>query len=532
MHFDCIIQNGSIVDGSGRHPPFRADVAVRGDRIVAVGDLDGAQAETIVDAQNRVVSPGFIDVHVHSEIALLGLGDPRTREQDQFAGARQGITTHLLSPDGFGWAGLAPQAKREMWDYTRFIHGVAELPLNWSSVQDYLAFFDGRTPINVFPQIPHGAVRLNAMGWETRPANRDELATMRRSVDPWMDAGASAICLGLDYQPGANASLHELVVLSQTVARRGGIYAAHTRSQALGRVGAWEETFEIARQAQIPVHISHERVDQETAPLLDTVEQEGLDLTFESYLYPAGMTHLALYLPLSVQAGSLEDMLHRMRDPRVRETSIAHMQARLGSVGDPIVGYTGSGRYVGQTLAQAARSTGQTCAEFAYDLILSEEGIECFTVPWAITGQEREETLQRTALHPRALIASDGVYGIPHPHPRGHGCFVHVLRRYVRELGLLSLQEAIYKMSGFPAQRFGLGDRGQLSPGNAADVVIFDSDTVADRSTWQQPRLSPVGVDRVMVNGEWVIIRGAPTGKLPGRVLRKTTESRSVTHVT
>jgi N-acyl-D-amino-acid deacylase len=410
-----------------------------------------------------------------------------------------------------------------MWSYTRFIYGRADLAPNWPRVHDYLALFEERTPINVYPQIPHGAVRLEAVGWAPRQASGAELEAMTRSAEQWLSAGAGAICLGLDYQPAVHASLQELVALSKTVARQGGIYAAHTRNQALGRTSAWEETLAIARQAGIPVHISHERVDQETEKLIESVEREGLDLTFESYLYPAGMTHLALYLPLETKAGSLDEMLHRMRDPRVRERSIAYLQTKLGSVGDQVVGHTASGRYVGQTLSQAAQSTGETWAEFVYDLILSEEGVECFTMPWESTGQEREETLQRTARHPRALIASDGIYGIPHPHPRGHGCFAQVLRRYVRELGLLTLQEAIYKMSGMPARRFGLSDRGQIAAGKAADLVIFDPEKVADRSTWGEPRLPPVGVDRVMVNGEWVVIQGAPTGKLPGRVLRRST---------
>lgn len=521
MQFDCIIQNARIVDGGGRRLPFQGDVAVQGDRIAAVGTLEGAQAERVVDAQGSVVSPGFIDVHVHSEIALLGMGASRTRDQDQFAGVRQGVTTNLMSPDGFSWAGLSPWDAREMWRYTQFVYGPADVSLDWPSVQHYLALFEGRTPVNIYPQAPHGAVRLGAVGWAPRPAKSEQLEAMRCAVRQWMDAGASGICLGLDYQPGANASLHELVTLAKAVADQGGVYAAHTRNQALGRVGAWQETMEVARQAQVPVHISHERVDRDAERLLAQVDREGLDLTFDTYLYPAGMTHLALMLPLKVQAGSLDEMLGRMRDPRMREASIAHLRTKLGAVGDQIIGYTASGRFVGMTLAQAAQSTGQTWAEFVYDLVLDEEGQECSTVPWLITGSERTEALRRTALHPRAMIASDGIYGIPQPHPRGHGCFVHILRRYVRELGLLSLQEAVYKMSGLPAQRFGLADRGRVAAGKAADLVVFDPAIVADRSTWEEPRLAPVGVEWVMVNGEWVIESGVPTGKLPGRVLHR-----------
>jgi N-acyl-D-aspartate/D-glutamate deacylase len=514
MQFDCLIQGGTIVDGSGYRAPYPGDIGIVGDRIVAVGDLDGAQAARVIDAHDRVVSPGFIDVHVHSEISLLG-------GQDQMAGVRQGITTNLMSPDGFGWAPLRAQDAREMWRYTQFIYGSADLSLDWPSVEDYLDLFVGRIPANVYPQVPHGTVRLRAMGWTPRPAIDEEQQVMIHATREWMDAGAGALSLGLDYQPGANARLRELVTLARTVASYGGVYAAHIRSQLLGTVGAWQESIEISRQTGVPVHISHARVDAEVERLLDQVEREDINLTFESYLYPAGMTHLALYLPIDVQAGSLDNMLERMSDPRIRQRCLDHLRGKLGAVGDQIVGYTGSGRYVGMTLSEAAQSAGLPWTEFVYDLIVDEAGMETFTVPWLITGTEREQTLRRTAVHPRMMIASDGVYGIPHPHPRGYGCFVHVLRRFVRELKLLSLEQAIYKMSGFPAQRFGLKDRGQIVNGNAADLVVFDPQTIADRSTWQEPRRTPVGVEWVIVNGELAIESGTPTGNMPGRLLRR-----------
>ncbi len=514
MQFDCVIQGGTIVDGSGHRAPYPGDVGILGDRIAAIGDLDGVQAARVIDAHDRVVSPGFIDVHVHSEIALLG-------GQDQMAGVRQGITTNLTSPDGFGWAPLNARDAREMWRYTQFVYGEADLSLDWPSVKDYLDLFRGRIPANVYPQVPHGAVRLRAMGWAPRPAIDEELQVMIHTTREWMDAGARALSLGLDYQPGANARLRELVTLARTVAPYGGVYAAHIRSQMLGNVGAWQETLEIARQAGVPVHISHARIDADVGQILDQVERAGIDLTFESYLYPAGMTHLAFMLPVDVQAGRMDDMLDRMSDPQIRQRCLGHLRGKLGQVGDQIVGYTGSGRYVGLTLASAAQSAKKTWAEFVYDLILDEGGMETFTSPWLITGPERELILRRTAVHPRMMVASDGVYGIPHPHPRGYGCFVHVLRRFVRELGLLTLEQAVHKMSGLPARRFGLKERGQIAEGKAADLVVFDPQTVADRSTWQEPRRTPVGVEWVIVNGKLAIERGAPTGKLPGRVLRR-----------
>jgi len=518
MEFDYVIRGGTVVDGTGVRAPYPADVGVVGDRIAAIGNLGAAQAKHAIDARGHVVSPGLIDVHVHSEIALLG-------GRDQMAGVRQGVTTQLLSPDGFGWAPLDPPRAREMWQYTQFAYGndriAAGVSRDWPTVEAYLDRFPGHIPANVYPQVPHGAVRLRAMGWAPRPASDEELEHMTRAVREWMEAGAGALSLGLDYQPAANADLRELVTLSRVVASYGGIYAAHIRKQILGPEDAWQETIEVSRRAGIPVHISHERADRDTEGALERVEREGIDLSFDAYLYPAGMTHMAIMLPMDVQAGSVEDMLRRMSDPRVRQRSLAHLRQKLGQVGDQIIGYTASGRFVGMTLAQAAESAGKPWEAFVYDLIREENGLETFIIPWLVRGAERAAILERTAVHPRLMIASDGIYGIPHPHPRGYGCFARILGRFVRERGRLSLPEAIHKMSGLPAQRFGLRDRGRIGKGMAADLVVLDPAAVADRATWQEPRRTPVGVEWVMVNGEVVIERGTPMGRLPGRVLSR-----------
>ena len=513
MQFDYIIQGGIVVDGTGKRDPFPADVGIFQDEITAIGKLDDAQASRTIDARGKAISPGFIDVHVHSEIALLG-------GRDQMGSVRQGVTTQLSAPDGFGWAPLSPKQIQELWHYTQFAYGDAELSFNWKRAEDYLGIFLGKIPANLYPQVPHCAVRLEAMGWDPRPATDVELARMEETTREWLEAGAGCLCLGLDYQPSANADLRELVALSKLASSYGAIYAAHIRYREIGRKRAWEETFELAKQSGIPVHISHERVDAESAELLERVDREDIDLTFESYLYPAGMTHLAMMLPLKFQVGSMEQRIETLHRPETREESLPHLRQSLGKDGNQIVGYTASGRYIGMTLAEAAASVNKSWEEFAYDLMIEENGVETFIFPWQSPREEFQTTLDETAVHPRMMIASDGVYNIPHPHPRGSGCFVQYLGRYVRERKLVSLEEAVYKMSGFPAERFGIKDRGRIAKGLAADLVVFDPETVADRSTWNDPIEPPVGVDWVLVNGVPVVEEGGLTGAVPGRVLR------------
>jgi N-acyl-D-amino-acid deacylase len=513
MQFDYIIQGGIVVDGTGKRDPFPADVGIFQDEITAIGKLDDAQASRTIDARGKAISPGFIDVHVHSEIALLG-------GRDQMGSVRQGVTTQLSAPDGFGWAPLPPKQIQELWHYTQFAYGDAELSFNWKRAEDYLGIFPGKIPANLYPQVPHCAVRLEAMGWDPRPATDVELARMEETTREWLEAGAGCLCLGLDYQPSANADLRELVALSKLASSYGAIYAAHIRYREIGRKRAWEETFELAKQSGIPVHISHERVDAESAELLERVDREDIDLTFESYLYPAGMTHLAMMLPLKFQVGSMEQRIETLHRPETREESLPHLRQSLGKDGNQIVGYTASGRYIGMTLAEAAASVDKSWEEFAYDLMIEENGVETFIFPWQSPREEFQTTLDETAVHPRMMIASDGVYNIPHPHPRGSGCFVQYLGRYVRERKLVSLEEAVYKMSGFPAERFGIKDRGRIAKGLAADLVVFDPETVADRSTWNDPIEPPVGVDWVLVNGVPVVEEGGLTGAVPGRVLR------------
>jgi len=512
MTYDILIVNGRIVDGTGACEPFRADIGISAGWIAAVGDLGSSRASRKIDARGRIVAPGFIDVHVHAELAVLG-------GPDQFAGLRQGITTQLLGPDGFGWAPLQPAEARDMWAYTRFGYGDAVLEPGWPTVPDCLDAYRGRTPVNVCPQVPHGAVRYAVMGWDSRPATDDEIQQMGRLVEEWTDVGALALSAGLDYQPAAHAEMRELVALCRIVAERGGLYATHQRYHLLGRKAAWEETLEIGRRAGIPVHISHERADAEADEIIENAIAEGVDVTFESYLYPAGVTHMTMMLPMDVQAGSPSQVLDRLGDPAVRERCLPELAEWLGRLDQTVV-YTGSGRYVGLPLRVAAAKAGKSPTEFAYDLILEEEGVQAYVFPWQVSPEEAVATIDRTARNPRMMVASDGVYNVPHPHPRSHGCFAQVLGRTVRERGVLSLQDAVHKMSGFPADRFGLKDRGRIAEGRAADLVVFDQQTVGARATFEAPTLTAVGIDWVLVNGEAAVQGGEPTGCLAGKVLR------------
>ena len=518
MDFDVLIRNGQVVDGSGA-PGRRADVGIRGDRIVAVDRLDGATAGEVIDAAGLVVAPGFIDVHVHSEVALADPSNPY-----RYGSVLQGVTTHLTAPDGFGWAPLSPAQAEQLWQFTLFSHGRADLALDWPTPEDYLAIFAGRTPVNVVPQVPHCAVRFGAMGWAARPATDDELDQMRRTTRQWMEAGATCLCLGLDYQPSAFADTRELIELSKVAAEYGGVYAAHIRYNLLGSAAAWRETVEVGRQADIPVHVSHEFVTDATEPLLE--EAAGVcDLTFESYLYPAGCTHLALLLPEWAQAGGPEGIRERLRDPATRATLRDTLQQVLNGPSDerharPVFVDTQSGRYIGMSVAEAAASEGEAVGDFAVRVLEEEFPYALMVYHHGGTPEKHREKARRTLRHPRMMVASDGMYHGRSAHPRAFGCFAQALRLGVRELDAVSLEGAVHKMSGFPAERFRIKDRGLLRPGFGADVVIFNPDTVADCATWEEPRLTPVGIARVIVNGETVVAGGEPTGALPGRVLR------------
>jgi N-acyl-D-amino-acid deacylase len=349
---------------------------------------------------------------------------------------------------------------------------------------------------------------------------------MRAITRTWMEAGAVGFNTGLDYQPAASSDTNELVELARVVAEYGGVYAAHIRYAGVGRAEAYRESIAIGRKAGIPIRLSHESVDDETEPLLEEARGAGVDFGIDWYAYPAGSSHLLVWLPPEDQIGGFDAVIERVRDPAQRRRIATFLEARLREANDAggheYFSDTHSGRHIGRSIAEIAADRGTTLGETAVDLIVEESPEALLVFRRGLTETAFEAIVRRTFQRPEFMVSSDGIYHGARPHPRGYGTFARILGRYVRELGALGLEDAVRRMSGLPAERFAIRDRGLIAEGLAADLVVFDAATVGDRATWEEPRRPAVGIDAVVVNGQIVADHGQPTGRLPGRVVAGT----------
>ncbi|GAA3399777.1 amidohydrolase family protein [Paenibacillus hodogayensis] len=530
MAFDLLIRKGWIVDGTGA-ARFKGDIGIAGDKIVAIGNLEGAEAEHVVEADGLIVCPGFIDVHVHSELALLG-------GPDQYAPIRMGVTTQLASPDGFSWAPLGAEQLREMKDYlATFYEDDCIDPTAAMPIDKLLDLFTGNLPSNLVLQVPHGSIRQAVLDWTTRPADDAEIAEMSRIVRDWIERGAKAFATGLEYEPMRRADLRELVALSRTVAEYGGIYVAHQRGYARNVRTGCEETFAIGVQAGIPVHISHFTVDPDAAEELERGKALGADVTFDMYPYTAGSTHLLLNLPPFAQEGSPLEVRRRLADPSFRRGLDAHIgQAfppelvRFASVGQqrPAGSYE-SGMpaapewigeirgWEGRMLGDVREELGIGLTDLVCDLIVHTEYPSLMIFHWP---EERHRYLEETFKHPLHMVSTDGIYAGVSPHPRGFGSYPKIFHSIVNERGWLTIEQAVRKMTAFPAERFGLDRRGRLEQGWHADIVVFDPLRIRDRATFAEPRLEPEGIDHVVVNGRFVLRDGRVVPGNPGRIVQ------------
>jgi N-acyl-D-amino-acid deacylase len=517
--FDLLFRGARIVDGSGS-PWYRGDVAVVGDRVAAIGKLHEAEARRVVDCGDRVVAPGFFDLHVHSDLQLLA--EPR-HEPKIF----QGVTTDLLGQDGLSYAPISRAKLPLLRKFLGGLNGDPDIEWDWSSVAEFLAKFDRRVSPNVAFLIPLCAVRCEVMGFEARAATAVELDRMRGLVEEGMQDGAVGLSTGLTYPINAWTSTNELVELCKVVARHGGIYVTHMRyTLGDGLHEPIEEAIEIGEQSGAPVHISHfksARGGVRDAPgalgLIDAARERGLDVTVDAYQYNAGSSMLQAALPMWFHEGGPDAVLERCAGRAERDKLRAHFAAQPYGWQDEILASVGTERnrwMEGRVMSELIAESGRDEADFVCDLLIEEE-LKVSQRHW--DGQT-DEDISPVLQHPAMMLGSDGLHLGTKVHRRTYGTFARVLGRYVRELGALRLEEAVRKMTSAPAARIGQHERGLLRPGMLADVVVFDPDTVAERATWEEPRQLAAGFSQVAVNGELVLADGEHTGATPGRALK------------
>ena len=524
---DIKIAGGLVADGTGA-PARRADVGVTGDRITAVGDLAREPAGRTVDATGLVVAPGFIDIHTHSDWRLWS----NRRAESKI---RQGVTTEVVGNCGFSPAPVSDEFKGQMERFA--LYRPAGMDFSWRSLGDYFRRYeDEGVAVNVVQLIGHGTLRLAAMGFARRAPTARELVTMERLMDESMASGAWGLATGLIYAPGSYAETEEIVAVARRAAH-GGFYASHIRGEGETLLAAVGEAIRVGREGGLPVQVSHIKAAgrphwgrvEAALGLIDMAREEGQDVMADVYPYTASSTTLRTLLPDWALEGGIDAMVERLGDPdaraRIRDDLTGGGSAILArGLGweDIMIAYAPSRPEAqGRRLADIARDAHADPLEVALDLLVAERG-----GGYMILFQLDEADLRRALVHPQVMIGSDGSslavdgeLGAGKPHPRSYGTFARVLARYVREEPLLSLETAVHKMSGLPARRLGLSDRGVLDAGAKADVVAFDPDRVLDVATYDDPHRYALGIPHVVVNGRVVIDGGRHTGALPGRVL-------------
>ncbi|MEU6057303.1 D-aminoacylase [Streptomyces sp. NPDC047097] len=533
---DLVIRDVTVVDGGGR-APYRADAGISGGRIAALrreGEppLSGRR---VLDAHGLALAPGFIDMHAHSDLALL-------RDPDHSAKAAQGVTLEVLGQDGLSYAPVDDRTLAQVRSAITGWNGDgSDIDFDWRTVGGYLdrldRGFDGQgIAVNAAYLVPQGTVRMHAMGWEDRPSTPGELAAMRRLVAEGLEQGAVGLSSGLTYTPGMYADDAELTELCRVVASYGGYYCPHHRSYGAGALEAYAEMVALTRRAGCALHLAHATMNfgvnrgraGELLALLDEALAEGADITLDSYPYTPGCTTLVAMLPSWAGEGGPEAVLARLADETLAEEIRRHLE-ELGSDGChgvPIewetieisgVSDPAFAAYVGTTVRAAAEARGEAPWTTARRLLIGDRlGT---TILQHVGHEENVRAIMRHRVH---TGGSDGILQGAKPHPRAYGTFPHYLGHYARELGVLSLPEAVAHLTSRPAARLRLPDRGLVREGYRADLVLFDPETVAAGSTFERPRTLPTGIPYVLIDGRFTIEDGRRTDVLAGRAVRHT----------
>ncbi len=525
---DLVFRDAEVVDGSGGDS-YRADVGIEDGRIVSIvkeAAAAGCQRPTarrVLDAEGLALAPGFIDMHAHSDLALL-------RDPDHSAKAAQGVTLEVLGQDGLSYAPVddrtLAEVRRAIAGWNGGAPGDTTVDFDWRTVGEYLDRLDAGIAVNAAYLIPQGTVRMYAMGWEDRPATATELDRMRRLVAEGMEQGAVGMSSGLTYTPGMYAPDSELTELCRVVAEYGGYYCPHHRSYGAGALRAYEEMVTLTREAGCALHLAHATmnfdVNEGRAPellaLLDGALDAGADISLDTYPYTPGSTTLLALLPSWAGEGGPDATLERLRDAATAER-IRHHLEELGSDGChgvPVDWHTIE--IAGVSDPALAGRVGSRVDDWRTARRLLVDDRLGTTILQHVGHEENVRTIMRHRVH---TGGSDGILHGLKPHPRAYGTFPEYLGRYVRELGVLSLEECVAHLTSRPAARLRLPDRGLVREGYVADLVLFDPTTVASGATYETPRTLPVGIPHVLIDGRFVMEDGKRTDVLAGRSIRR-----------
>lgn len=524
--FDLIIRNGTVIDGSGG-AARPGDVGIEGERITAVERIDpSAPTARTIDATGKVVCPGFIDIHTHSDLSLVadGLGESKLR---------QGVTTEVVGNCSFAAFPIEPSRLQLHADH--LARATTAITPWWTDLDGYAdALHDAGLGINVVPLAGHGTLRVAAMGVDQRPPTADELERMRRDLARALDQGAFGMSTGLTHVPSAYGAFDEVAALARVLAERGALYATHSRVSGDAERGSVGEAIDLGRETGVTVEFSHLAINhpdrwgtgERLVSIFDEARASGIDIFFDVYPYHASSSSLTQYLPPWLQAGGTEAMRARLADPSQRRRALDDMtKGWFGGI--PwlfdrfMISDSPDGEGAGKTLADLSEETGTDPYELTLQLC-ERYGNRLQVVLFYRT----EEDVSVFLAHPLAVVGSDGNaipldQGANRPHPRHFGTFPRVLGRFVRQRNVLPLTDAVRKMTDEPARRLGLTDRGAIRPGAVADVVVFDPETVIDNAEFGEAPGAPIGIDVVVVAGKVMVADGAIGEERPGRVLRR-----------
>jgi len=523
--FDVLIRGGRVVDGTGS-PWRRVDVGVSGESITKIGLISESDAERVIDARGLVVSPGWIVFLLHADHTVLG--NPACLSY-----AHQGITTVTMGNCGLSMYPLTPEHREDLIEYMLPFTCGLQIDWDWSTMDEFLARLDA-VSLNMVPFIGHGSIRIATMGFEDGAPTEDEFESMKRLLVDAMESGAHGMSTGLGYPPGMFTGEKELVDLLSVVKEYSGIHSTHMR----GDESNLDDTIRLGKITGVPIQISHlgssrggqrrldGRHESTTLRKIDEAREGGVDITADIYPYTAGSSLLTQVIPAWLHVGGVKTMLKRLEDPKVRERLAEELEESGMDFDKVVVSFVkseGNKPIEGLSLLRIAEERSQNVVDTFCEILIDERAEAMNVTFWG-----NEEDVTTMVQHPAVMPGSDGWMHAPFgplgagkPHPRCYGAFPRYIRRYVREEKVLTLEEAVRRMTSMPASRMGLQDRGLLLEGMKADITVFDPENVKDLSTFENPHVYPEGISTVIVNGAITIDNGEHTGAFNGKILKK-----------